>query len=240
MQYLGGKSRIGKKIAAVINPLLVDGAPYYEPFCGACNVAQYIVAKERRLSDAQPDLIAMWRALQSGWTPPETVTEAEYAVAKRGEGAPELRAFVGFGCSFGGKWFGGYARGDGGNYAALARRSLLKKLASLSSGSLVCFSACDYSAVEPAPGCVVYCDPPYAHKTGYGSVGNFNNAEFWDIVRDWSNRCTVLVSEYSAPQDFECVAEFPTKLTMHPSDHNKHVTERLYAKGWNLQTNPQG
>ena len=40
-----------------------------------------------------------------------------------------LTGFVGFGCSFGGKWFGGYARNAGGtNYAAQSKRSLLKDM----------------------------------------------------------------------------------------------------------------
>lgn len=44
MQYLGGESRLGKKIAAILSPMLEGGAPYYEPFCGACNVAMHIKA----------------------------------------------------------------------------------------------------------------------------------------------------------------------------------------------------
>ena len=29
-------------------------------------------------NDIHKELIAMWRALQDGWMPPETITEAEY------------------------------------------------------------------------------------------------------------------------------------------------------------------
>jgi len=40
--------------------------------------------------------------------------------------------------------------------------------------------------------------------------GNFNSEEFWDIMRKWSSNNTVLVSEYKAPSDFKCIAEFKT------------------------------
>ena len=41
-------------------------------------------------------------------------------------------SFVGFGCSFAGKWFGGYARSnDKRNYAKMAKNSLNKKIINL-------------------------------------------------------------------------------------------------------------
>ena len=53
----------------------------------------------------------MWKALQQGWEPPDLVTfeDYEYVRAHQDEN-PALTAFVGFGCTFGAKWFGGYAR----------------------------------------------------------------------------------------------------------------------------------
>lgn len=236
VRYLGGKSRIGKKIAVeLINPLVVAGAPYYEPFCGACWVTQHVKAGWRLCTDANPDLIAMWSALQRGWFPPDTVSEAEYAAAKLGEGPPELRAFIGFGCSFGGKWFGGYARGgEGRSYASNARNSLMRKLHGLAG---VHFEHADYRRLAPRPGSVIYCDPPYAYTTGYGAVGTFDSSEFWNVVRNWSKTCTVLVSEYAAPEDFECVAEFITKLDMRDASGRSARTERLYATRRDLPKN---
>lgn len=229
MQYLGGKSRLGKKIAAVLNPMLVNGAPYYEPFCGGCSVARWVRADWRLLADAHPQLIAMWKAVQAGWVPPATVSEDEYAAAKRGELSPELTAFIGFGCSFGGKWFGGYVRGsNGGNYAGFAHRSILRKAQALNGAH---FENADYRAIVPRPRSVVYCDPPYAGTTKYNGTAEFDSAEFWQKMREWSDKGhSVVVSEYAAPDDFVCVAEFPTKLAMHPRDGDKNCIERLFTR----------
>ncbi|MCZ2076553.1 MAG: DNA adenine methylase [Bryobacterales bacterium] len=234
VRYLGGKSRLGKKIAAILNPMLEGGAPYYEPFCGACNVAMHIRAGRRYLSDAHPQLIAMWKAVQNGWVPPDTVTEADYAAAKRGELPPELTAFIGFGCSFGGKWFGGYARGgEGRSYASNAKNSIARRAAALRSAEFRCE---DYSRLVPPQGSVVYCDPPYASTTGYGGVGEFDSARFWEFVRRLSGEgVMVVVSEYSAPGDFACIAELPTKLDMRDAGGKSPRIERLftYAKARN-------
>lgn len=46
---------------------------------------------------------------------------------------------------------------------------------------------------------VIYADPPYANKSGYGVA--FNNAEFWEWCRQ-PRRALLIISEYSAPPDF--------------------------------------
>lgn len=232
VRYLGGKSRLGKKIAAILNPMLEGGAPYYEPFCGACNVAMHIRAERRYLSDAHPQLIAMWKAVQNGWVPPDTVTEADYAAAKRGELPPELTAFIGFGCSFGGKWFGGYARG-GDDYTANTKNSIARKLPRVIAAEFKC---ADYTALSIPADAVVYCDPPYASTTGYCGVGRFESARFWAWVRGLSETgARVVISEYIAPDDFVCIAEFPTKLEMRSASGRSSRIERLftYAKARN-------
>lgn len=108
MQYFGGKARIAKKVAEFINGQLQDGQAYYEPFCGACNVTQHI-DKDRGVyaSDSNKYLIAFWQAVQAGWEPPAVVSEEEYRRVKANKDEDlALTAFVGFGCSFAGKFFG--------------------------------------------------------------------------------------------------------------------------------------
>lgn len=64
----------------------------------------------------------MWQALQQGWQPPEIITKDEYYYVKEHKDEnPALTGFVGFGCSFGGKWFGGLASNKkGDNYCTRA------------------------------------------------------------------------------------------------------------------------
>lgn len=225
MQYLGGKSRTYKEICAFLESIRKPNQPFVEPFCGACWVTQGM-SNPRYASDANEALITMYKALQNGWTPPSDVSEEYYTNLKTKQDVKDpLTAFVGFGCSFGGKWFGGYARGtEGRNYAANAHNSLMKKKDSLHD---VKFKHQSYKDIN-VNNCLIYCDPPYANTTGYGAVGEFNSAEFWSTMRDWCETNTVVVSEYTAPEDFVCVWSKETKTDMHTKSGKEPRVERLF------------
>ena len=81
-------------------------------FCGACNVEAKVKGYDEIIcNDNQPYLIALFKALQDGYDLPEVITEEDYHYVKdHKDENPALTGFVGFACSFGGKWFGGYAR----------------------------------------------------------------------------------------------------------------------------------
>jgi DNA adenine methylase len=64
---------------------------------------------------------------------------------------------------------------------------------------------------------VIYCDPPYQGTTKYSSK-TINYNEFWQWCRDLSGNNIVLVSEYNAPDDFECVW---SKTTLANFDSNR-------------------
>lgn len=207
MQYFGGKARTCSKISDYINQFTYN-RDYIEPFVGGAWVFSKIKSPNKTAYDICEPLIKMYRAVQKGWVPPSEVSEDLYKAAKAGEVSEELRAFIGFGCSFAGKWFGGYARdGKGRNYAQNAKNSLMKKYPGFCSGH---FYASDYRELKP-DNCVIYCDPPYKGTTGYDAAGDFDTEEFWDIIRTWSKNNLVFVSEYQAPEDFECVLAIETK-----------------------------
>lgn len=207
MRYLGGKSRIAKQIVAQM-PASEDVGRVYEPFCGGGAVTVALAQKYGAVqaSDVHADLIHMWRSLQEGWEPPTEVSEEDYQHWRYTEPTTQeeaaLKAFIGYGCSFGGKWFGGFARGgfnsDGSprNHQEESRRNVLRDLWRLNN---VTFLAGGYETVVRAkPGDLVYCDPPYEGTTKYKD--DFDHERFWD----WANRLAdngvfVYVSEYSAP-----------------------------------------
>src|SRR3990167_10265864 len=127
MQYFGGKAKIAKEIADILNQNISNQA-FIEPFCGSCNVLQYINAPNIYAYDVHKPLISMWKNIQNGWIPPKNISEKEYQIAKTLSDEDPLKAFVGFGSSFGGKYFGGYARSPGRtensrNYALMAYNS---------------------------------------------------------------------------------------------------------------------
>lgn len=111
MRYPGGKGKIGKRVAQAILGNTKNRELYLEPFLGAAGVARYMVSEfdDSILSDTHPDLVEMWQALRHGWQPPEVVSREEYDAARLLPSPSALKAFIGFGCSYSGKWFGGYA-----------------------------------------------------------------------------------------------------------------------------------
>ena len=227
MQYMGGKSRISKQIAEILNSAIDKNKPFVSLFCGSCAIESKVQADVKILNDKHPYLIAMWQALQNGWMPPDAVTKEEYYHVKANmDENPALTGFVGFGCSFGGKWWGGYAKDKrGDDYCGQAKRGLLKDLVGIQSATFTCL---DYHDVEIPDGAVVYCDPPYANTTGY-TVGQFDTNEFWDYMRQLSKRCDVYISEESAPDDFECIWGKEKVRTLEKNDNVGRVkVEKLF------------
>lgn len=222
MRYLGGKFRIRSQVVNYLESVR-EGRPYIEPFMGACWIVSGINNSAPRIaSDFSEDLVLLWRAIQEGWDPPKAVTEEEYNRLKISEPSA-LRGFAGYGLSFSGKWFGGYARNSHlRDYCANARNSLLKKRQSLVG---VTFLHCSYDFYdESLEDYLIYCDPPYANTTKYRF--DFDHCRFWDWVRRMSRRNTVVVSEYSAPSDIRCVLEIPTKTDMRGANQDR--VERLF------------
>lgn len=208
MQYLGSKNRISKELGSYLSSIR-KGRIFVEPFCGSCSITS-VMDNPRIICDAHPDLILMWKAVQQGWLPPENISEEEYRNLKNSQPSP-LRGFAGFACSFGGKWFGGYARKkENYSYARAGRKSLEKIIPKIQGAS---FIHADYLNISPISS-LVYCDPPYEGTSSYAGVGKFDYDKFWDKIRVWSIDNLVFVSSYKAPKDFEVVweKEAPTTL----------------------------
>lgn len=229
MRYFGGKARVGKSLIAYLEGVRKPGQAWAEPFCGGLWMT-YLAGGTRLASDANKALITLYQKVQNGWLPPETLSKSVYEEIRiKQDSEDPLTAFAGFGCSFGGKWFGGYASSGSRNYAKNAKNSLLKKMGKCKD---VVFFYADYKeALLAVPkGSLVYLDPPYAHTTGYGATGSFDSGQFWGIVRKMSEEHDVYVSEYSAPPDFKCVLEVQTKTDIRNKTGNKEErVERLFT-----------
>ena len=224
---MGGKSRISKQIAEILNSAIDKDTPFVSLFCGSCAIESKVQADVKILNDKHPYLIAMWQALQNGWMPPDVVTKEEYYRVKDNmDENPALTGFVGFGCSFGGKWWGGYAKDKrGDDYCGQAKRGLLKDVLGVQSATFTCL---DYKDVEIPDGAIVYADPPYANTTGY-TVGQFDTNEFWNYMRQLSKRCDVYISEEYAPDDFECIWSKEKVRTLEKNDNVGRVkVEKLF------------
>lgn len=235
MQFLGGKSKIAKQLSFFLNEEIkrLGPAKYIEPFCGSCwVVANISPAIPRVASDVHKDLIMLWKALQSGWIPPDSVTEDEYQKLKTSQPSA-WRGMVGFGCSFGGKWFAGYARDPKSdrNYCLNTKNSLLKRIVNLKD---VTFRNLSYTQIpiDKLENRIIYCDPPYYGTTGYKETPTFDHSHFWDWVRQASIKNHVYVSEYIAPEDFKVVWQMETRTDLEKAGGGKDKRiEKLFKHG---------
>lgn len=236
MKYMGSKARHAKHILPIILADRAEGQWYVEPFVGGANVIDKVDGP-RIGADLNPYVVALWQAVVDGWVPPDVVTEGEYAALRAEKRVDALTAFAGFACSYGAKFFGGYARGkstkgDWRNYADEAKRAMLKTQAGILG---VHFVNASYDQLEIPPNSIVYCDPPYAGTTGY-ATGAFDHAAFWQWCRDKvSVGHKVFVSEYTAPDDWVCVWSKGVNNTLVKDTGSKKGVERLFV---HVSSNP--
>ena len=224
---MGGKYRLSKKIATFLESNRKEGQPYLEPFVGSGAVMERM-SGIRYGSDYNQSLITLFQNIQQGWVPPVELSESEYQEIKKiNDPNDPLTAFAGFGCSFGGKWFGGYARSkDGKDYIKIAHRSLMRQKESFLS---VDFSHKSYLELKPE-GMLVYCDPPYQETTSFNGVEEiFDHDLFWETMRAWSENNKVIISEYKAPNDFVCVKEFGAYNSLRNNTKNYSRVEKLFT-----------
>jgi DNA adenine methylase len=226
MKYLGGKVRHGVRVAAFLEAHR-RGRLYLEPFVGAAGVFQHM-RNPRLGTDVCAPMITLFKRLQGGWRPPMRLTSRQHAdLMARNDPDDPMTAFAGFGCSFSGMWFSTFARNaDFDNYAAICARSLEAMRPRLVGAE---FEVADYRTLRPR-GSLIYCDPPYRMTMGYKYSGGFDHVEFWQTVRRWSDANTVFVSEFSAPDDFECVKTWDRTVSI-AIGQNRRTVERLFVRG---------
>lgn len=230
MKYMGSKNRHAKEMLPII---LTNRAPdqwYVEPFVGGFNMIDKVTGN-RIANDSNFYLIELFKAIQGGWSPPSIVTEAEYNSVRNNKDdyPPYFVGFVGFGCSYSGKWFGGYARGNTSkgeprNYALESKKNILKQNIT----GIFIFNK-NYLELEIPENSIIYCDPPYYGTTKYKD--DFDHKVFWSWVREQHIKGhSVFVSEYNAPDDFECIWQKTVNNTLVKETGSKRGTERLFIK----------
>jgi len=224
MQYLGGKSRIAKQLAAVIDQYREPGQLVWDAFCGGLSMSTALSIKGPVFSsDACLPLISLYTAVQQGWEPPTEVTPDQYRAAKLLPDTDPFKAFCGFGCSFGGKWFGGYAKGFNGplTYPQLASRNVKNGVKGKT------FACVDFLKENPcADRGILYLDPPYRGTTAYAGTGRFDHDLFVVKIQEWAQFTDVFVSEYDLPVG-QVVWERASRGTLGKTHGVAHV-ERLY------------
>ena len=231
MRYLGGKTRNAKAITAILNQHR-NGKKYLEPFCGGLSIAERMDGP-MVLNDYHEGLITLYRSIQNKTFnfPTTHLTVDDYKwYKKHGSIKDPMYTAIGFGLSYAGKWWGGYdSYYDNRDKPGETTRSLvnsLKKTFSKEGIKSAEFLNRSYTEFNPK-GYLIYCDPPYADTTGYSAIGTFDHNQFWNTMREWSKHNTVIISEFSAPDDFKEIWSAQYKIQMCKDQLEK--TERLFA-----------
>jgi DNA adenine methylase len=243
MKYLGGKQRLGKHISPIIQSYYNDELNgYLEPFCGSLGVLKHMTNLPLKIhaNDYHPDLIQMWKEVQKDkFEYPESISEEEYNTIKEYKSPNALKSFTGFGMSFGGRFFGAYSQKYLGNKKEDFCKEMtnsLKRIQPLI--KKVKFTCQDYRKLKPK-NLLIYCDPPYKqtkypikYRRDTKFYDEFDNEEFWEIMRIWSKDNIVIISETTSPDDFICIWEQDVSRSASKSKNTKKIeslnTEKLF------------
>jgi len=245
-----------KYAADILNVILLDLLDKYsittdqlqhyswiKPFVGGANMMAAVPSiffKNRIGYDINYFVIKMFQALQNGWVPPDNISEEEYDNAKHWSKeyyttsipiSLALIGFVGIGCSYSGKWFGGYARGKNNygldrNYCLESKKNILRQKPKLINVDFIYDS---YNNIKFPLKSIIYCDPPYASTTNYAK--GIDHKEFWT----WCNKQVneghrIYVSEYEAPEDWTCIWSKTVNNSLTKNTGSKKGIERLFTK----------
>ena len=176
----------------------------------------------------------MERAAGGGYQPPEHISEDEYLKVKdnKSDFPDYYVGYVGFHSTFGAKYFGGYARGfkeDKITPRNISNEAYRNTMSQVQKVKDVNFVDWDYQDISLS-GAVIYCDPPYQNTTKY-ATDMFDYVGFWNWCRKMSKNNFVFISEYNAPNDFECIWTKDVKTSLKVHEHENRTEKLFIYKG---------
>ncbi len=237
MKYMGSKARISKDILPILLKKKQCKQYYIEPFAGGMNLIDKVSGLKRIANDINPYLIEMFKYIvYKKWIPKEYYTKEEYFHIKNNinKYKKHIVGWVGFNCSYSGKFFGGFAgitktKKGIRNYQKEAINNVFKQKDKLKG---VLFTNTEYFDIKIPKNSIIYCDPPYKNTTNYKGIKEFNHDLFFNWCRDLKNNNNlVFISEYNAPKDFKeiWVKEVNSSLSSNGlSGGNKKSLEKLF------------
>ena len=233
MAYIGGKAKCYSHIIEILNNEMFDKMDYLEPFVGYCHILKRIRNKNRYLiSDVNPLLITLLKYIQKNTNYP-IITKQEYENLKKSTSNDTAtmisKSFAAFCYSYNGKEFGGYTLHDksGKRDYPEERKRYYKFLYSNEPFSKSKIYLKNYYEYEPE-NMLIYCDPPYNNTTKYGNI-KFDSEKFWEIMRKWSKKNYVYISEYNAPKDFIMISNNNKWSSLAGKGSNTKRIENLFT-----------
>lgn len=241
MVYMGSKNRIAKYLLPFLTKYLTPGRWYVEPFAGGMNMMDKVNHPLRLASDKNNYIIAMFKYLTDGGTFGTLPNQEEFVRCRKIFNKIGFTldidyyevayiGWVGAIASRVGKFYLGSSciikGAEGRNFLEEHRKNLLRQLPNLQG---IIWAAGDYDKIDIPNNSVIYCDPPYAGTTNYKASERFNHEAFWEWCRDKTAQGNdVLISEYTAPNDFIPVWKMQLTASIHPTNTHKSI-EKLFV-----------
>ena len=233
MKYMGSKNRIAKYLLPIILAECEKHGikKWVEPFVGGANMIDKVPDNFERIGyDLNDHVIhALIDIRDNAGRLPDSVSEEKY---KSYKGLPpqSITSWVRIACAYGGIFESKLAADKTGlrNYAQEAKRNALKQSPKIQSVQFICDSY-ENLLFENT---LIYCDPPYQGTSGY-KTGAFDHDKFFNWCREQSKNNVVFVSEYNAPDDFECVwqGEIKTNFASSRKAATHNAVEKLFRVG---------
>jgi site-specific DNA-adenine methylase len=229
MVYMGSKRRLAKDIVPILQGIIDRNKieKYYEPFVGGANIIDKIKCPFRQGSDLNEYLVELLLARKYNFEFPERISEEEYKQVKNNKDKHQYWyvGAIGFLGNFGSKFFNGYARSGAdkhSTYPQELRNLMLQNLTGID------FKYGSFETINIEHGSLVYCDPPYAGTTGYKDKLDYE--KFYSWCREIAKHSTVVISEYSMPDDFKVIKEWKLEVNFASQRKNSKInTEKLFT-----------
>lgn len=229
MAYLGGKATGANHIIKILNHSAFNDMPYIEPFCGYCHILRRIKNKASYVaSDSNDLLIVLLKYIQKSKEHPKISAEDYQKLRADPSTDPLAAAYAAFTYSYNGKYFAGYVGNKDRNYPA-ERKRYYNKLHDnpIFQETSIYHRSYNYYTPSNTKGALIYCDPPYEDTAAYRN--SFNSGAFWE----WARKITaagniVIVSEYSAPEDFVCLASHGKRETVSGKGRTQKRQETVF------------
>ena len=239
MKYMGSKARFVKDIIPILKSYRKENQWFLDLFCGGCSIAQEMGDKVVA-NDKNKYLIAMFKGLQNNRSRPYEIPKDLYDIARDVYNGREasynhsmemddfMVGWIGWLGSYNGRFFdGGYSghNVNGRDYIAEQIKNTEKQLDKIKN---IKFFNRDYQDFELKEPCLIYCDIPYKDTKQYATSKDFKHDTFFEWCRKMSKQGhTVLISEYQAPDDFECVWSKQTTNSLNTTKTYK-PTEKIF------------
>lgn len=239
---MGSKRRISKFILPIILANRKENQFYVEPFCGGLN-SLCNVSGARIAADINPFLIAMWKGLQNKEINfPTHIDKENYSYWRDFYHKHKdikltdnnlcdfaMCGWMGFMGSFNGRFFDGGYSGHNVNGRDYINEQIKNTISQVDSIKDVIFINSNFLDLEIPEKSIIYCDIPYQGTKQYDLSKNFNYADFYNwCFKMKENGHEIFISEYNMPNDFKCIWEMKTNVSLNQTKTIK-VKEKLFT-----------